>query len=80
VISLHSTMVHDDGTVMMTPMARVAIPASTTLLFKVGERHGMLEQFTHPLHVNDSISLTFEFARHTPIVARVQVQAVGDRE
>jgi copper(I)-binding protein len=80
VISLHSTMIHDDGTVMMTPMARVAIPASTTLVFKVGERHGMLEQFSHPLAVNDSIALTFTFARRTPIAVWVRVQAVDAEE
>lgn len=80
VISLHSTMVHDDGTVMMTPMARAALPAGTTMLFKMGERHGMLEQFTQPLHVNDSVALTFAFARRTPIAVWVRVQAVGAGE
>ena len=79
-ISLHSTMLHDDGVVMMTPMPRAAIPASTTLLFKVGERHGMLEQFSGPLHVNDSVSLTFEFARRKPIAVTVRVHAVGVEE
>lgn len=79
-ISLHSTMVHDDGVVMMTPLPRVAIPASTTLLFKVGERHGMLEQFSRALHVNDSVSLTFEFARRKSIAVTVRVHAVGVEE
>jgi periplasmic copper chaperone A len=79
-ISLHSTMLHDNGVVMMTPLPRVAIPASTTLLFKVGERHGMLEQLSSPLHVNDSVSLTFEFARRKSILMTVRVQAVGAEE
>jgi len=79
-ISLHATMVHADGVVMMTPMARVAIPPNTTIVFKVGERHGMLERFSRALSLSDSVPLTFEFARRKPIAVIVRASAVGTEE
>ena len=79
-ISLHATMVHSDGVVMMTPMARVAIPPKTTIEFKVGERHGMLEKFSRALSLSDSVALTFEFARRKSITVTVRVKAVSTEE
>jgi copper(I)-binding protein len=78
-VTLHQSMVQG-GSATMTPLDAVAIPAGGTVEFAVGGRHGMLENFTRLVSVNEAIALEFEFARGGRVRVPVRIRAVAGVE
>lgn len=79
-ITLHESMDHGDGALMMMPLTWVAVAPHDSAVFRQGERHGMLEGFTTPPAIGDTLALTFRFARAGERVVRAPVRAVGGGE
>lgn len=78
-VTLHETMDHGDGAgPQMHPLEWIALAPGDSARFAVGTRHGMLEGFTRPLAVGDSIALQFRFARTGMIEVRTVVRPVGE--
>ena len=76
-ISLHETM---SGNAMMSPLSSVAVPANGDITFAPGQRHGMLEHFSRPLAVGDTLTLDFDFARSGHVVVRTAIRPIAGVE
>lgn len=77
-VSLHESMDHGDGVMMMMPLEWVAIPAGDSVAFAPGGRHLMLEQFATPLVIGDSVRLTFTFRSGRVLEVAAPVRLVGE--
>lgn len=76
-ISLHETMVDH---AMMSPLSSIAVPAKGDVTFAPGQRHGMLEHFSRPLAVGDTLTLDFDFARSGHVVLRTAIRPIAGVE
>lgn len=79
-LSLHESMDHGDGVIMMTPLTWLAIPAGESMTFAQGGRHVMLERFKRPIAPGDSIWLSLHFSSGHRVEVIVPVRAVGGEE
>ncbi len=79
-LSVHESMDHGDGTVMMMPLTWLAIPAGEEVRFAPGGKHVMLERFKRPLVPGDSIWLSLYFSSGRRVELIVPVRAVGGEE
>jgi copper(I)-binding protein len=77
-VSLHESMDHGDGVMMMMPLEWIAIPANDSLVFAQGGRHLMLEQFATPLVIGDSVRLTFTFRSGRVLGVTAPIRLVGE--
>jgi copper(I)-binding protein len=77
-MSLHESMDHGDGVMMMMPLEWVAIPAGDSVAFAPGGRHLMLERFAAPLVIGDSVRLTFTFRSGRVLEVTAPVRQVGE--
>lgn len=76
-VSIH-TSVTENGLMMMRPLDRLEIPPGRTTRLRAGEHHLMLEQFTRPLAVGDTVQLTLQLARGGAVTVAMPVRMVGD--
>lgn len=79
-VTIHESMDHGDGQMMMMPLTWVAVPAHDSVVFAVGGRHLMLEHFPAPLTVGATVTLTFHFRSGRTIDETTTVRAVGGKE
>ncbi|MBK7593799.1 MAG: copper chaperone PCu(A)C [Gemmatimonadetes bacterium] len=79
-VTIHESMDHGDGQVMMMPLTWVAVPAGDSVVFALGGRHLMLEHFPTPLAVGSAVTLTFHFRSGRTITQSTTVHAVGGKE
>ena len=79
-VTLHESMDHGDGQVMMMPLTWLAIPAKDSVVFSLGGRHLMLEQFPAPLTLGTKVTLTFHFRSGRTVAQATTVRAVGGKE
>jgi copper(I)-binding protein len=77
-VSLHESMDHGDGVMMMMPLEWIAIPAGDSVAFTQGGRHVMLERFAKPLVIGDSARLTFTFRSGRVLDVTAAVRQVGE--
>jgi copper(I)-binding protein len=77
-VSLHESMDHGDGVMMMMPLEWMAIPAGDSVVFAQGGRHLMLERFAKPLVIGDSVRLTFTFRSGRVLEVTAPVRLVGE--
>lgn len=77
-VSLHESMDHGDGVMMMMPLEWIAIPAGDSVAFAAGGRHLMLERFPTPLVIGDSLRLTFTFRSGRVVEVTAPVRLVGE--
>jgi len=77
-VSLHESMDHGDGVMMMMPLEWMAIPAGDSVVFAQGGRHLMLERFAKPLVIGDSVRLTFTFRSGRALEVTAPVRVVGE--
>jgi copper(I)-binding protein len=77
-VSLHESMDHGDGVMMMMPLEWIAIPAGDSVAFASGGRHLMLERFAKPLVIGDSVRLTFTFRSGRVLEVTAPVRLVGE--
>ncbi len=79
-VTLHESMDHGDGQVMMMPLTWIAVPAGDSVVFAMGGHHLMLEHFPTPLAVGAEVVLTFHFRSGLTIEQSTTVRAVGGKE
>lgn len=79
-VTLHESMDHGDGQMMMMPLTWIAVPAHDSVVFAVGGRHLMLEHFPTPLTVGAPVTLTFHFRSGRTLEQATTVRAVGGEE
>ncbi len=79
-VTLHESMDHGDGQVMMMPLTWIAVPAGDSVVFAIGGHHLMLEHFPTPLAVGADVVLTFHFRSGRTIEQSTTVRAVGGKE
>jgi copper(I)-binding protein len=77
-LSLHESMDHGDGVMMMMPLEWIEIPAGDSVAFTPGGRHVMLERFAPPLVIGDSARLTFRFRSGRVLEVTAPIRGVGD--
>lgn len=77
-VSLHESMDHGDGVMMMMPLKWVAIPPGDSVAFAPGGRHLMLEEMPTPLVIGDSVRLTFTFRSGRVLEVTAPVRPVGE--
>jgi copper(I)-binding protein len=78
-VSMHR-MFDRDGTMLMGPVAEVAIPAGGTVRFAPGHDHVMLEALRRTLVAGDSVPLVLVFRRAGPVPVWARVVAYRDLE
>ena len=76
-VSIHTT-VTENGLMMMRPLDLLEILPGRTTRLRAGEHHLMLEQFTRPLAVGDTVQLTLQLARGGAVTFTMPVRMVGD--
>jgi copper(I)-binding protein len=79
-VTLHESMDHGDGQLMMMPLTWLAVPAGDSVVFAMGGRHLMLEHFPTPLTVGSAVTLTFHFRSGRTVEQSTTVRAVGGKE
>ncbi len=77
-VTLHESMDHGDGVMMMMPLEWIAIPAGDSVAFTSGGRHLMLERFASPLVIGDSVRLAFRFRSGRVLEVTAPVRQVGE--
>lgn len=77
VVSIHA-MTSENGLMMMQPLDLLEIAPNRTTRLRSGEQHLMLEQFTRPLAVGDTVQLTMTLARGGEVTVTMPVRMVGD--
>lgn len=73
-VELHQTVIRDDGTMAMTRMNQVDIPAESTVMMVPGGLHVMLINLTEPLELGDTFDLNLTFVDGTELVTTVEVR------
>lgn len=73
-VELHQTVVRDDGTMGMTRVDGVEIPAGATVMMVPGGLHVMLIDLGEPLELGDSFALTLEFDDGSEVPTTVKVR------
>lgn len=80
-VSLHETTQMGSGPSAMThmsPLSRVAVPASGDLTFAPGGYHAMATGTGSPIARGDSLALTLTFAQHGPVTVTARVLTYAD--
>jgi copper(I)-binding protein len=73
-VELHQTVIRDDGTMGMTEMPQVTIPAESTVMMVPGGLHVMLLDLKEPLELGDTFELTLTFDDGTNLTTTVDVR------
>jgi copper(I)-binding protein len=76
-VSMHE-VITDNGLMMMRPLDRLEILPGRTTRLRSGAHHLMLERFTRPLAVGDTVSVTFQMSRGGEVTLVMPVRVVGD--
>ena len=76
-VSIH-TSATANGLMMMRPLEVLEILPGRTTRLRSGEHHLMLERFTRPLAVGDTVQLTLQLARGGEVTFAMPVRMVGD--
>jgi copper(I)-binding protein len=76
-VSIHTSSAAN-GLMMMRPLDLLEILPGRTTRLRAGEHHLMLEQFTRPLAVGDTVQLTLQLARGGAVTVAMPVRMVGD--
>jgi copper(I)-binding protein len=76
-VSIHA-MTSENGLMMMQPLDVLEIEPNRTTRLRSGEQHLMLEQFTRPLAIGDTVRLTMTLARGGEVTFAMPVRMVGD--
>ncbi len=76
-VSIH-TSITDNGLMMMRPLDVLEISPNRTTRLRSGEHHLMLEQFTRPIAIGDTVRLTLQLARGGEVTIPMPVRMVGD--
>ena len=71
---IHETQMNDDGTMMMSEVGRIDLPAGETVKLEPGGYHIMLMQLAEPLEKGDTFDLTLQFAEGGDITIEVEVR------
>lgn len=73
-VELHQTVIRDDGTMAMTRMSEVEIPAESTVMMVPGGLHVMLIDLAKPLELGQEFDLTLNFDDGTELATTVEVR------
>ena len=73
-VELHQTVIRDDGTMGMTQMSEVEVPAEATVMMVPGGLHVMLIDLAKPLELGEEFDLALTFDDGTELVATVEVR------
>ena len=76
-VSIHA-VTNENGLMMMQPLDRLELLPGRTTRLRSGAHHLMLEQFTRPLAVGDTVQLTMGLARGGEVTVAMPVRMVGD--
>lgn len=76
-VSIHA-MTSENGLMMMQPLDRLEVLPGRTTRLRSGAHHLMLEQFTRPIAVGDTVQLTLQLARGGEVTVAMPVRMVGD--
>jgi copper(I)-binding protein len=77
VVELHQSAMADDGTMAMTPVEVIPIPAGGAAVLEPGGYHLMLIGLIEPLEAGRTIDVTLEFAQASPRTVSALVQPIG---
>ena len=73
-VELHQTVLRADGTMGMTRMSEVEIPADSTVMMVPGGLHVMLIDLAKPLELGETFNVTLTFDDGTELIASVEVR------
>ena len=73
-VEIHQTVLRDDGTMGMTRIFDVEIPAESTVMMVPGGMHVMLLDLTEPLELGDTFDMTLTFDNGTELTTTVEVR------
>jgi copper(I)-binding protein len=71
---IHQTVMMDDGTMSMTMLPEVEIPAGSTVMMVPGGVHVMLMELAEPLEVGDEVDVTLTFDNGTERTVTAEVR------
>lgn len=73
-VEIHQTVLRDDGTMGMTRISDVEIPAGSTVMMVPGGMHVMLIDLAEPLELGDTFDVTLTFDNGTELTTTVEVR------
>jgi copper(I)-binding protein len=73
-VEIHQTVLRDDGTMAMTGISDVEIPAGSTVMMVPGGMHVMLIDLAEPLELGDTFDMTLTFDNGTQLTTTVEVR------
>jgi copper(I)-binding protein len=73
-VEIHETTMGDDGTMSMSPVGSLSIPAGGTVSLEPGGYHVMLIDLTGDLVVGDSIEITLDFENAADVTVSAAVR------
>jgi copper(I)-binding protein len=76
-VELHQTARAADGTMAMTPVESIPVPAGGRAVLEPGGYHAMLIGLRAPLEAGTSIEITLRFEHASPRTVHALVQAMG---
>ena len=76
-VEIHQTTQAEDGTMSMSPVDEILIPAGGNAKLAPGGYHLMLLDLSAPLVAGEAIELTLEFAASEPQTVSVPIQALA---
>jgi copper(I)-binding protein len=71
---IHQTVMRDDGTMAMTRIPLVEIPAGSTVMMVPGGMHVMLMELAEPLEIGDTLDMTLTFDDGTELTTTAEVR------
>ena len=71
---IHQTVMRDDGTMGMTRIDQVEIPAGSTVIMVPGGMHVMLMELAEPLELGDTLDMTLTFDNGTELITTAEVR------
>ena len=73
-VEIHQTVMRNDGTMGMTQLSQVDIPAGSTVMMVPGGLHVMLIDLSQPLELGDTFDMTLTFDNGAELTATVDVR------
>jgi copper(I)-binding protein len=73
-VEIHQTVLRDDGTMAMTRITDVEVPAGSTVMMVPGGMHVMLVDLAEPLELGDTFDMTLTFDNGTELTTMVEVR------
>ena len=73
-VEIHQTVMRDDGTMGMTEISQVEIPAESTVMMVPGGLHVMLIDLSQPLELGATFDMTLTFDNGAELTATVEVR------